>query len=159
MDRRKAREYTFIIIFQYKFQPDEIDTILEDFFSEYDAGRQSEYIKQTVTGVVRNIDEIDSKITEYAKGWTADRIGAVSLAALRLGFFEMLYADDMPLAVSANEAANITRKYAGAEAVAFVNGVLGGLQKRIQEKQIQKKQIQKKRIQENQIQEKRLDEK
>lgn len=134
MDRRKAREYTFIIIFQYKFQPDEIDNILEDFFREYDAGRQSDYIKQTVTGVVQNIDEIDSKITECAKGWTAERIGAVSLATLRLGFFEMLYADDVPFAVSANEATNLTRKYAGAEAVAFVNGVLGGLQKQLEEK-------------------------
>ena len=61
-----------------------------------------------------------------------DSIGAVSLAILRLGVFEMLYMDDLPLPVSVNEASNLTREYAGEEAVSFVNGVLGSIQKQLE---------------------------
>ena len=132
MDRRKAREYTFIILFQYKFQPEDISEILDDFFKEYDTGKQGEYISQAVAGVVMNIDEIDKKITEFSNGWDIERIGAVSLAILRLGVFEMLYMDDLPLPVSVNEASNLTREYAGEEAVSFVNGVLGSIQKQLE---------------------------
>lgn len=127
MDRRKAREYAFIIIFQYKFQPDEIETILSDFFEEYKAGNQKDYIGGTVRGIVENIDAIDSKISQYAKGWSVERIDAVSLAALRLGVYEILYNEDIPNPVAVNEAVNLTRKYAGPELVDFVNGVLGNI--------------------------------
>ena len=51
---------------------------------------------------------------------------------LRLGVFEMLYMDDLPLPVSVNEASNLTREYAGEEAVSFVNGVLGSIQKQLE---------------------------
>ncbi len=127
MDRTKAREHAFTIIFQYKFRPDDIDEILGDFFDEYDAGRQKEYIETTVRGTIENLSAIDSKITEYSKGWSVDRIDAVSLAALRLGAYEILFNKDIPDPVAVNEAVNLTGKFAGPETVDFVNGILGNI--------------------------------
>ena len=37
MNRTKAREYAFILLFEYKFQPKEIQSILTDFIEEYNA--------------------------------------------------------------------------------------------------------------------------
>ena len=68
MDRRKAREYAFIILFQYKFQPEEISEILADFFKEYETGKQGEYISAVVSGAVKNIEQVDGMITRFAKG-------------------------------------------------------------------------------------------
>lgn len=132
MDRKKAREYAFVVLFQYKFQPEEVGDILADFFLKNDVKKQGEYIGDIVSGVVKKIDEIDSKIMEFSRGWNIDRIGAVSLAALRLGTYEMLYRDDVPAPVAVNEAVNLTREYAGDEAVSFVNGVLGSIQKQLE---------------------------
>ncbi len=129
MERKKAREYAFVVLFQYKFQPDEVGDILADFFLQHDVKKQGEYIGNIVSGVVKKVDEIDAKITEFSRGWTIDRIGAVSLAALRLGTYEILYRNDVPAAVAVNEAVNLTCEYAGEEAVSFVNGVLGSIQK------------------------------
>lgn len=134
MDRRKAREYAFKVLFQYKFQPDEVGDILADFFMENEAKDQGEYIGSIVSGVVKNIDKIDSKIMEFSRGWTIERIGAVSLAALRLGTYEIIYRDDVPPAVAVNEAVNLTREYGGDEAVGFVNGVLGSIQRQYEAK-------------------------
>lgn len=129
MNRSKAREYAFILIFQYKFQPDEMPEILNDFFEEYNAGAQTEYIKNVVGGVVENADKLDEKIEEFSKGWTKDRISLVSLAAMRLCVYEMMFCDDIPNAVSVNEAVGLIKLYEGDEATAFANGVLGNIQK------------------------------
>lgn len=134
MDRKKAREYAFTVLFQYKFQPEEVGDILADFFLEHDAQNQGEYIGDIVSGVVKKINEIDSKITEFSRGWTIDRINAVSLAALRLGTYEILYREDVPPAVAVNEAVNLTREYSGEEAIGFVNGVLGSIQRQYEAK-------------------------
>lgn len=115
------------MIFQYKFRPDDAEEILGDLFEENDPGNQKKYIEGAVRGTIENIGAIDKKITEYAKGWSVDRIDAVSLAALRLGAYELLFCDDIPDPVAVNEAVNLTRKFAGPETVDFVNGILGNM--------------------------------
>ena len=55
MERKKAREYAFIILFQYKFQPEEVGDILADFFLEHDVRNQEEYIGSVVSGVVKSV--------------------------------------------------------------------------------------------------------
>ena len=127
MDRRKAREHAFTMIFQYKFRPSDAEEIIADFLEENDPANQRKYIEGAVRGTIENIDAIDKKISEYSKGWSVDRINAVSLAALRLGAYELLFCDDIPNPVAVNEAVNLTRKFAGPETVDFVNGILGNM--------------------------------
>ncbi len=127
MNRKKAREYAFILLFEYKFQPGEIEQILVDFIDEYNPGQQQEYIERVVRGVAANTEVIDSKIGELSKGWSTERISNVTLSVLRLGIYEIEFCDDIPAAVSVNEAVNIAKKYEGEEAAPFVNGILGRL--------------------------------
>lgn len=124
MNRRKAREYTFILLFQYKFQPKEIMAMLEDFCAEYNPQNQEEYIRTVISKVVENIDEIDSIIERTSEGWEINRISAVNLSLLRLAVGEMLYVEDIPSPVSVNEAVGLAKVYDGEESVAFMNGVL-----------------------------------
>ncbi len=125
INRRKAREYAFILLFEYRFQPEDIQEILNDFLEEHDAGEQEGYIREVVEGTVSHVKEIDAIIEDYAKGWSADRISAVCMAAMRLAVYEMKYMESIPLNVSVNEAIAITKEYDGEESVAFVNGILG----------------------------------
>lgn len=131
MNRTRAREYVFILLFEYRFQPDDIEAILESFIEEYKPGGQTGYIEKVVRGVVSGVKEIDAEIEEAAKGWSANRISCVCSAVLRLAVFEMLYCEDIPRAVSVNEAVALAKKYDGEESVDFVNGVLGGIQKKL----------------------------
>lgn len=124
MNRRKAREYAFILIFQYKFQPDEIHKILDEFIEEYNPGNQEEYIRDAVLGVVDNADKIDEMIANYSEGWEIERISVVNRSILRLAICEMLYIESVPGAVAVNEAVGLAKIYDGEESLAFVNGIL-----------------------------------
>ncbi len=125
MIRKKAREYAFILLFEYRFQPDAIEGILKDFIDEYNPGDQQAYIEGVVGGVIENLATIDEKINDFAKGWTTDRISNVSMAILRLAIYELDFCDDIPAVVSVNEAVNLATKYEGEEAAPFINGILG----------------------------------
>ncbi len=125
MNRTKAREYAFILLFEYKFQPDEIEAILQDFVDEYKPGEQEEYIRRAVCGVISKIEEIDSKIGDASKDWKVERMSCVCLAVLRLAVFEILYCQDIPSVVAVNEAVALAKKFDGEEAAPFVNGILG----------------------------------
>ncbi len=127
INRRKAREYAFILLFEYRFQPENIQEILEDFLAEHDTGEQESYIRKVVEGAVSHVEELDAWIETYAKGWSTDRISTVCMAAMRLAAYELKYMEDIPPSVSVNEAITITKQYDGEESVSFVNGVLGNL--------------------------------
>ncbi len=129
MNRTKAREYAFVLIFQYRFQPAEIEAILENFIDEYKPGEQLDYIKSVVLGTKENIAEIDQRIDEAAKDWNVERLSCVSLAVLRLAVYELLFCPDIPNAVTVNEAVGLAKKYDGEEAAPFVNGILGKIGK------------------------------
>ena len=127
MTRREAREQAFILVFEKIFNPelslDEMKTIAED----EELFVLDEFAENIVKAVFDNIETIDEKISLYLRSWTLDRIPKVDLAVLRLAAGEILYIDDIPDKVSANEAVELTKKYSGEERAKFINGVLGNL--------------------------------
>ncbi len=129
MNRTKAREYAFILLFQYKFQPDSIGELIKDFIEEYKPGVQEEYIVKAVNTAIDKTEELDGIINERSANWKSDRLSYVCQSILRLAICEILYFDDIPVPVSINEAIALVKKYDGDESVNFVNGILGSFKK------------------------------
>ncbi|HEY0902586.1 MAG TPA: transcription antitermination factor NusB [Marmoricola sp.] len=85
----------------------------------------NDYTVTLVRGVAEHVGRIDELIATYAEGWSLDRMPAVDRNVLRLGVFEVLWADDVPDAVAVSEAVNLVGDLSTDESPAFVNGVLG----------------------------------
>ena len=86
-----------------------------------------EYAVTLVEGVATHRARIDELLETYAQEWTIDRFPAVDLAVLRIGVFELLWADDVPDAVAVSEAVDLAASLSTEESPAFVNGLLGRL--------------------------------
>ena len=75
-------------------------------------------------------DELDDTISRHAEGWTIDRIAPLEKAIMRTALVEMLHPDavpaDQPIPAEGaiDEAVETAKKYAGAQAPGFVNGIL-----------------------------------
>jgi N utilization substance protein B len=67
---------------------------------------------------------IDELIAEYAEGWTMDRMPAVDRNVLRIGVYELLWADDVPDGVAISEAVLLARDLSTDASPTFVNGLL-----------------------------------
>ena len=87
------------------------------------------FVEELVTGTIRNIAEIDKVIQGAAENWDLNRMAAVDRNILRLAIFEILYRDDIPSAVTINEALEIAKKYSSLESVPFINGLLDKIAK------------------------------
>jgi N utilization substance protein B len=83
--------------------------------------------------VRRRQAELDQLISEHSSGWTLDRIAPLERSILRVGVAELLYADEVPGEEpippegAIDEAVETAKRFCGADAPGFVNGVLGAV--------------------------------
>jgi transcription antitermination protein NusB len=89
------------------------------------------FTRELVEGVERERDDIDELIEEQAIDWHLDRIAPLERAILRVALFELLHRPDVPDEVAIDEAVETAKLYCGAQAPGFVNGILGGILKRL----------------------------
>lgn len=125
MTRKTARDLAFKLLYQVDIQKEDGDVIFDIAKDEYEIDDKSkEYIGNILFGVDDNAETINNLISEKSEGWKINRISKISLACLRLGIFEILYCEDIPDKVAANEAVGIAKLYEGEESAKFVNGIL-----------------------------------
>ena len=130
MNRYKAREQAFIIIFQKLFTKDTDTAELFDFGISAGIFEEDEFSENIIKLIDANQEEVDGLIEENSIGWTIGRLPRVSLALLRLAVCEMLYIEDIPTGVSINEAVELAKKSATPEDASFIYGVLGTVAKK-----------------------------
>jgi transcription antitermination protein NusB len=87
------------------------------------------YAADLVRGVTVHTARIDELISRYAEGWTLDRMPAVDRNVLRIGVYELLWADDVPDAVAISEAVLLAQDLSTEASPAFVNGLLARIAK------------------------------
>jgi transcription antitermination protein NusB len=89
------------------------------------------FARELVEGVEAHRAELDRLISDNSVGWDISRIAPLERAILRTALFEILYRPDIPDEVAIDEAIETAKLYCGAEAPTFLNGILGGVMKRL----------------------------
>lgn len=86
-------------------------------------------------GVLAKKEDIDLVIAKAAPEWPLERIAPVDRNILRLGLYELLFADrsQVPAKVAINEAIELAKTFGGDSSGRFVNGVLGAVYKELGE--------------------------
>ena len=129
--RTKAREYALQLLYRFDITKESSQVQLESFWEEQEEQDQEikNFAEQLLRGVLGHLDDIDKKISDYATNWELKRMAVVDRNVLRIGSFELLYLEDIPLKVSINEAVDLAKRYSGDEAGKFVNGILDRIKK------------------------------
>jgi N utilization substance protein B len=83
------------------------------------------FTRELVDGVEAHREELDAEIARLAVGWRLERIAALEKSILRVALYELHHRDDVPAEVAIDEAVSLAKRYCGAEAPGFVNGILG----------------------------------
>ena len=82
-----------------------------------------EFAKQLVLGVKRNQEELDALLSARAENWSLSRMAVTDRNLLRLGAYEIRYADT-PDRVAIDEAVELAKRYGTAHSSQFINGIL-----------------------------------
>ncbi|MBR0374844.1 MAG: transcription antitermination factor NusB [Mogibacterium sp.] len=128
--REEIREMTMHVIYQMEsnrtFDLSQISVMDEDR-----SVLTSDRALRTLTALTEHIGEIDHILADNLDGWVVNRLPKADLAILRLSICEMLYMEDIPTAVSINEAVELAKKYGEDKSYAFINSVLGKISRSI----------------------------
>jgi transcription antitermination protein NusB len=124
--RSKARKRALDILYAADVRGQDPEAELDAAIGE-EEGPTNPYTSVLVRGVTLHRARIDELLATYSQAWTLDRMPAVDRNALRIGVFELLYADDVPAAVAVTEAVALVRNLSTDESPSFVNGVLGSM--------------------------------
>jgi N utilization substance protein B len=140
MKRRKAREYALQFLYRIDFvtqnsklktQNSEFKDSLEAFWAdtgEKDADTKA-FAEAIISGTIKNLKGIDPLIQKVAKKWKISRMASIDRNILRFATYELLFRNDIPNAVTINEALEIAKKYSTSESAAFINGILDKIAK------------------------------
>ena len=88
------------------------------------------FILDEAKGIINNKAQIDEIISDGLENWDIERLSKIDLSILRIAVYEIVFADDIPNAVAANEAVQLAQKFSGDKATKFINGILGNVIKR-----------------------------
>ncbi len=93
------------------------------------------FMEGLLDGVLAKRADIDLVISKAAPEWPLERIAAVDRNILRIGLYELLFADraQVPAKVAINEAIELAKTFGGESSGRFVNGVLGAVYKELGE--------------------------
>lgn len=131
MNRKSARENTFILLFEGACKNDET---AEEIFAkavEYRDFEYDDFVKRVFFGAYENAQIISETVEASLQGWKKERLSAVSTALFKLAVYEMMFMEDVPVKVSINEAIELSKKYDDEKAYIFVNGVLNSVAEKL----------------------------
>ncbi|WP_156753886.1 transcription antitermination factor NusB [Actinokineospora pegani] len=123
--RSKARKRAVDLLFEAAVRGSDPVTIMADRVGSPDVPPINDYTVALVEGISSHRTRIDELLTEHAEGWSLARMPAVDLAVLRLGLYELLWAQDVPDAVAIDEAVQLAKSLSTDDSPRFINGVLG----------------------------------
>jgi|SRR5579875_2268765 len=124
--RSKARKRALDVLFEAEVRGEPVLDLLNERVADADPP-VSPYAVELVRGVQAHRDRIDELLSTYAEDWTLARMAAVDRNTLRIGAYELLWADDVPDGVAISEAVALARDLSSDASPAFVNGLLAKL--------------------------------
>jgi N utilization substance protein B len=125
--RSKARKRALDVLFEAEARNQPVLDVLAERAADQTPPLSS-YAAELVRGVHAHQERIDELLAEYAQGWALERMPAVDRNLLRIGAYELLWADDVPDAVAISEAVQLARDLSTEGSPTFVNGLLARLQ-------------------------------
>ena len=138
-NRHLSRSIAMQSLYEWDFSGcdnEKLKGITERNIKEFGPGMDDvEFIWQLVNGVAQKIKQLDSIISKSAPQWPIEQITIVDRNVLRLGLYELLFAnrEEVPPKVAINEAIELAKTFGGESSGKFINGVLGTVYREIGE--------------------------
>jgi len=126
--RHKAREIALQVLYEMDSVGHKPEPALERLLSRTEVSVDiSAFVAALVSGVIKNREQLDQNIRDFAPAWPLDQISIIDRNILRLAIFEILHDNKIPVKVAINEAVELAKTYGSNNSSRFVNGVLGSI--------------------------------
>jgi len=133
--RHLSRSIVMQSLYEWDFygqKSEALDKIVNRNIKEFGPGlEETNFIWELIKEIKNHLSELNKIIEKAAPEWPIDKITIVDRNVLRIGLYELLYADkeSVPPKVAINEAIELAKNFGGESSGKFINGVLGTVYK------------------------------
>ena len=136
--RRKGRILAVQALFAYDFTRCAAEELLrfswiQEKRSPEDDTAIRDFAALLVAGTLENLENVDAVIAKHLEHWDFSRLSHIDLAILRISAYSLLFMRDIPASVVIDEAVDIAKDFGTDESYRFINGVLDGIRKSLEE--------------------------
>lgn len=125
MSRKIERQKSVQYLYEMTMQKEDEAKFIDEYLEKYNDSREKmPYTVRILETYCNNKEEVNQTISENLQKWKMERLGKIDIGILRVAVTEMLYFDDVPDAVSINEAVEIAKGFSEEKAFKFINKVL-----------------------------------
>lgn len=123
--RTKAREVVFKLVYSSLFTGEVGQALKKSLFKfENLNDDDTAYAERVLSALSAHGGDIVRIIDEKSYSFPESRLFPVDKSILYVALAEILYMDDIPAAVSVNEAANLASQYSTEKSASFISGIL-----------------------------------
>jgi len=128
VSRRKARSIALQILYELDCTRHRAEEVLSRLVYDETVDEETyRFVASLVEGVQTYRRQIDSIIQEHAPAFPVDQMAPIDRTILRIALYELVFAQDIPVKVSINEAVELAKRFGGDGTPRLVNGVLGAV--------------------------------
>ena len=125
MGRRDERQKAVELLYEMVVQKEDETSYINEYFDKYELDKENlQFAKRILDTYFDNKEEVNAAISQNLQKWKMERLGKIDLSIIRAATTEMLYFDDVPEAVSINEAVELAKLFSEEKAFKFINKVL-----------------------------------
>lgn len=137
-NRHLGRTIVLQSLFEWDFYggQNDIKPILERNIAEFSPKfDDADFTQQLTKQILDALDDVNALIRQYAPDWPLEQITNVDRNVLRIGIYELKFANEIPPKVAINEAIELAKTFGGESSGRFVNGVLGSIYREMEKQQ------------------------
>ena len=124
--RSKARKAALDFLYESDIRGKSASALLESRKNDLEYLIR-DYTGFLVSGVEAKRTRIDEIIAMRAKDWDLDRMPVVDRNILRVGAFEILWAENLPEEVAISESVELAKTLSTEDSATYINGVLAAI--------------------------------
>lgn len=136
--RHLSRSIVMQSLYEWDFygkKSEALQGIIDRNMKDFGPGLEDQkFAHSLIEGVQKHIAELDNIIEKAAPEWPIAQIPLIDRNVLRIGLYELLYAnkEEVPPKVAINEAIELAKTFSGKISGKFINGVLGTVYKQLE---------------------------
>ena len=119
--RHKAREIALQVLYEIDSVDHKLEDALERTLSSSEVSNDvAVFARELVNGVIKNREQLDQNIRDFAPAWPLDQISLVDRNILRLAIYEILHDNKIPVKVAINEAVELAKTFGSDNSSRFI---------------------------------------
>lgn len=108
----EERQEAVELLYEMSVQKEDEAAYIKEYLDKYELDSENlKFAVRILEAYFENKEHVNSAISENLQKWKIERLGKIDLNIIRIATTEMLYFDDVPEAVSINEAVELAKLF------------------------------------------------